>query len=113
MQRAALVERVLSPGARLVVASGPAGSGKSTLLAQAYAACPDAVWLSIEPVDDDPAVLWSALIDSTAGTVPGFGDGYRHRLDAGGAEAVDTILPLIVNELNETSRPTRLSLIHI
>ena len=105
--RSALVDRVLSPDARLVVASGPAGSGKSTLLAQAYEVCSDAVWLSVEPADDDPAVLWSALVDSTARTVPGFGDRYRHRLDVGGAEAVDTVLPLFVSELEGISRPFR------
>ena len=92
--RADLVDRVLTDDARLVVASGPAGSGKSTLLAQAYADCPDAVWLSVEPIDDDAAVLWSALIDSTASAMPGFGATYRHRLDAGGAEAVEEVGPV-------------------
>ena len=103
--RTALVDRVLTPGGRLVVVSGPAGSGKSTLLAQAYEERPNAVWLSMEPADDDPAVLWSALIDSTAGTIPGFGDRYRHRLDAPGS--LDSILPLFVNEVAEMSRPVR------
>ncbi len=105
MPRAALVDRVLTPEQRLVVVSGPAGSGKSTLLAQAYEASSDAVWLSIEPADDDPAVLWSALIDSTAEAVPGFGARYRHRLDGQGS--VDSILPLFVNEVAEMSRPVR------
>ena len=105
--RSALADRVLTPDTRLVVVSGPAGAGKSTLLAQAYAACPDAIWLPIEAADDDPAVLWSALIDATAGTVPGFGELYRHRLDTAGSEAVDSIIPLFVNELAGTSRPIR------
>lgn len=105
--RADLVDRVLSPDVHAVVVSGPAGSGKSILLAQAYEACPDAVWLSVEIDDDDPAVFWSALVDTTAATIPGFGEFYRHRLDTAGAEAVDGVVPLFVNELAATSRPIR------
>ncbi len=100
----------MSPDAHLVVVSGPAGSGKSTLLAQAYERCRDSVWLSVEPTDDDPAALWSALIDSTAQTIPGFGSEYRQRLDTGGAQAVDRIIPMFVNELADMSRPIRLFL---
>lgn len=103
--RRRLVDRLLTSDASLVVVRGPAGSGKSTLMAEAYDQAPHAVWLSASRRDADPAVFWTALIDSTAQVLPGFGDEYRHRLDVVGAGAVDDLVPLVVNELARAGRP--------
>lgn len=101
--RTGLVDRILESEEPVVAVSAPAGSGKSTLLAQAYHRCSRAVWVSIDVSDGDPAVLWSALIDSTARLIPGFGGDYRSWLDVAGSQAVDAIIPRFVNDLVETS----------
>jgi LuxR family maltose regulon positive regulatory protein len=61
--RTALVEHLTTTPARVITVVGPAGYGKSTLLGQWAASTDRAVsWLSLDPSDNDPAVLLSYLV---------------------------------------------------
>jgi LuxR family maltose regulon positive regulatory protein len=91
--------------ASTAIITGPAGSGKSTLMAQAYSDTPDGVWLSIDPADNDPTRLWSALADAIAVAVPGFGAPFREQLNSPQPPSIDRIVPTAVNQLVEAERP--------
>ena len=79
VDRPVLVTRRLASPARLGVVTGPAGSGESTLLAQCRAGDPFPAWLSLEPADNDPAVLWWSMIGALRTVVGDFGEVYRTR----------------------------------
>jgi LuxR family transcriptional regulator, maltose regulon positive regulatory protein len=57
-----LIEAARSSGCRLVAVTAPAGYGKSTFLAE-WAATEDrrVAWVSLDRIDDDPAVLLATL----------------------------------------------------
>lgn len=76
-----LLDEVLAAPVTLVVA--PAGSGKTSLLATwvADADVPTA-WLVLDDADSDPARLWTALLASLDGLVPGVGGDARVLLGA-------------------------------
>ncbi len=63
VERPALLERLEAGAAGPVtLVCAPAGSGKTTLVAAAARACADPVaWVSLEPTDDDPHRLWTAV----------------------------------------------------
>ncbi|MGI9643006.1 MAG: LuxR C-terminal-related transcriptional regulator [Acidimicrobiia bacterium] len=108
VDRSRLADQLVAPSTRIVVVSGPAGSGKSTLLSQAHAATADVVWLSLDRVDNDPTMFWTAVIDAIARVADGFGQTYRHRLATPAPTAADRIVPMMVNELAERSQPLHL-----
>ncbi|MGI9612335.1 MAG: LuxR C-terminal-related transcriptional regulator [Acidimicrobiales bacterium] len=108
VDRSRLTDQLIAPTTRIVVVSGPAGSGKSVLLSQAHAASTAVAWLSMDRVDNDPTVFWTAVIDAIAEVISGFGQAYRHRLANPGAAVVDRVVPLLVNELTERRKPLQL-----
>ena len=62
VSRAGLVRAARSSGCRLVAVTAPAGYGKSTFLAEWAAAENRRVaWVSLDPFDDDPAMLLVSL----------------------------------------------------
>ena len=92
-------------GRRLTLVSAPAGFGKSTLLSAWHNAVQDrpVAWLSIDPADDDPIVLWAHLIESLRDAMPAF-KGQAMRALLTGAPLHDIVLARVVNELHEAGQ---------
>lgn len=62
VNRAELIETARGSDCRLVTVTAPAGYGKSTFLAQwAHAEDRHVAWVSLDPFDDDPAMLLASL----------------------------------------------------
>ena len=59
---------------------------------------PAACWLSIGPTDNDPVVLWWAIIDSMRTVLTGFGGDFRDRLLTAGEAALDDIVAAVADE---------------
>ena len=102
--RGRLRER-LDPGAAggVTLVSAPAGFGKTTLLAEIAAdpASPGPVaWLSIDRLDDDPAIFWPYLVEAIDRAVPGVGTRSRDLLSSGGA-VIETVLATLINDLHD------------
>jgi LuxR family maltose regulon positive regulatory protein len=80
---------------RVTLVSAQAGFGKTTVLARwastRAAAGQPVAWLSLDPGDDDPAVLWPQLVAALDRAVPGAVDGARAALEQGAA-AVTALL---------------------
>ena len=75
VSRAALIERARASDCRVVAVTAPAGSGKSTLLVEwALAEDRRVAWVSLDRVDDDPAVLLRLLACAYARISPGNAD---------------------------------------
>jgi len=110
VDRPGLVTRRLASPARLGVVTGPAGSGKSTLLAQCHAVDPFPAWLSLEPADNDPAVLWWSMSEALRTVIGDFGQAYRNRLLGGGSGAVDEVVVSMCDELAGRDMPIHLFL---
>lgn len=95
------LERLLVPlrslrGLLLVVA--PPGFGKTTLLSR-WQTVDDRrfAWLSLDPADNDPVVLWTYLAQATRGLgVVGAGD---EAVRVPGADMGRTVVPGLLNEL--------------
>ena len=75
MSRAPLIETARASDCRVVGITAPAGYGKSTLLAQwAHAEDRRVAWVSLDRLDDDPAVLLSLLASAYDRISPGNAD---------------------------------------
>ena len=103
--RARLHQMLLHNGAtRLTVIVAPAGWGKSTLLSQ-WAHDPAEnrriAWVSLDSADDEPTRFWTYVL--TALAQHGVGGDALDALGAPGTEPVDVVLPLLLNEVKETS----------
>ncbi|MGI9596868.1 MAG: AAA family ATPase [Acidimicrobiales bacterium] len=105
VHRSRLVDQILEPLGTTIVISGPAGSGKSTLLAQAYLAASNPAWLSIDPADNDPAHLWSAMTEAISRVIDGFGSSYLPFLSTPQSRVVDRVVPAAINELVDAAQP--------
>ena len=93
---------------RLTLVACPPGFGKTTMLAawhQAEAARKPAAWLTLDEGDNDPAVLWSYVIEALGRSCPAIGQPASLRT-AGVASVVDTVLPRLVNELDDLGEVT-------
>jgi LuxR family transcriptional regulator, maltose regulon positive regulatory protein len=78
----------------------PPGYGKSTLLAS-WAAEEERrfAWLSLDPRDDDPVVLWSAIVGAVRELEPGFGADVAAALRTPGADLTTGPIPRLLNEV--------------
>ena len=95
-------------GRRLTLVACPAGFGKTTLLAawrEAEAARKPVAWLTLDEGDNDPAVLWSYVIEALRRACPAVGRPASPQT-AGVASIVDTVLPHLVNELDDLGEVT-------
>ena len=98
--------------ARLTLISAPAGFGKTTLLAEwlAQASQDDlaVAWLSLDEVDDDPALFWSHVVATFRAAFARTGETFP---DLSGATTPDdAFIALLLNELTELQRPVVLVL---
>jgi LuxR family transcriptional regulator, maltose regulon positive regulatory protein len=98
--------------ARLVVISAPAGWGKTCLLRDWRLAdtASRTAWVSVDPGDNDPVRFWAHVIASVAGASQDFGAAALQVLTAPGASSIDTVLPMLVNELEVLPAPVTLVL---
>jgi LuxR family transcriptional regulator, maltose regulon positive regulatory protein len=92
-------------GGKLTLISAPAGFGKTTLLSMWLAVSSrsgrSAVWLSLDPGDNDPTRFWRYFIAAADRVCPGAGDTALVLLQAPQAPPIEAILTTLLNELAE------------
>ena len=107
--RERLVERLRSGAElRLTLVACPPGFGKTTMLAawhEVEAARKPVAWLTLDEGDNDPAVLWSYVIEALRRACPAIGQPASPQT-AGASSIVDTVLPRLVNELDDLGEVT-------
>ena len=109
VERVRLVER-LKRGvkSKLTLLSAPPGFGKTTLLAEWLAATPaDAqrvAWVSLDERDNRPATFWTYLFNAVEGVVPGAAKSAISLFQSAQPPAVETVLPMVLNELATVSQ---------
>ena len=107
--RERLLERLRSGrGAKLSLVACPAGFGKTTMLAawhEAEAARKPVAWLTVDGDDNDPVVFWSYVIEALRGVCPALSLPTSPQL-AGAESVVPTVLPRLVNELDDLGEVT-------
>ena len=107
--RERLVERLRAGSERrLTLVACPPGFGKTTMLAawhQVEAARKPVAWLTLDEGDSDPAVLWSYVIEALGRACPAIGQPASLRT-AGVASIADTVLPRLVNKLDDLGEVT-------
>ena len=107
--RERLLERLRAgSGLALSLVACPAGFGKTTLLAawrEAEAVRKPVAWLTLDEGDNDPVVLWSYVIEALRRACPAVGLPASPQL-AGAASIVDTVLPRLVNVLDDLGEVT-------
>ena len=105
LERPDLVRMLRSGRERtLTLVCAPAGYGKTTLLAQWAAADVDRAafaWVSLDPMDSDPARLWGHVIAALQAVHGQAGQRSLMALAAGPRAIVETGLPLLVEELSD------------
>jgi LuxR family transcriptional regulator, maltose regulon positive regulatory protein len=107
--RGRLVERLRTGSSlRLTLVACPPGFGKTTMLAawhEVEAARKPVAWLTLDEGDNDPTVLWSYMIKALGRACPAIGQPASLQT-AGVASIVDTVLPRLVNELDDLGEVT-------
>jgi LuxR family transcriptional regulator, maltose regulon positive regulatory protein len=92
-------------GCKLTLISAPAGFGKTTLLSMWLAVSSrsgrSAVWLSLDPGDNDPTRFWRYFIAAADRLCPGAGDNALVLLQSPQAPPIEAILTTLLNELAE------------
>jgi LuxR family maltose regulon positive regulatory protein len=108
VHRGALLDALSAGQSRkLTLLSAPAGWGKTTLLAQwALGAGEDQrfAWLSLDPSDNDPVWFWMYVVAALQKVSPGVGTRAVELL-AMGADAVQVVLPTLLNDLDTIASP--------
>jgi LuxR family transcriptional regulator, maltose regulon positive regulatory protein len=92
---------------KLTLLSAPAGWGKTTLLAQwALSASEDLRfgWLSLDRSDNDPVWFWMYVVAALQKVSPGVGTRAVELL-AMGADPVQVVLPILLNDLDKIVSP--------
>ncbi|MDH4103886.1 MAG: LuxR C-terminal-related transcriptional regulator [Thermoleophilia bacterium] len=100
--RRELLERLREgAGRKLTLLTAPPGFGKTTLLAE-WAAAEDeraVAWLSLDEDDNDHARFFSYVIEALRTVEPAIGGRALAAHAAPGAELIDVVLPLLLNDL--------------
>jgi LuxR family transcriptional regulator, maltose regulon positive regulatory protein len=89
-------------GVKLTVVAAPAGSGKTTLLGtwrEDEATAKPVAWVTLDEGDNDPAVLWTHVLEALRRACPTLGT--RVPKPLGAADVVDRLLPSLINDLAE------------
>jgi LuxR family maltose regulon positive regulatory protein len=100
-------------GRQLTLVEAPTGFGKSTLLAAWCASVRHdrpLAWVSLGSDDNDPLRLWTYLIEALHRVDPAVGARSLAALRAPGVSLLDVVLPLLLNELADLTRPVVLVL---
>jgi LuxR family transcriptional regulator, maltose regulon positive regulatory protein len=109
VSRPRLVARLVGGRERkLALLCAPAGWGKTTLLGE-WLASPEEprpfAWVSLDPGDGDPVRFWSYVIGALREVRPDVGEAAAAALPAAGADLSDTVVPLLVNDLDALDEP--------
>ena len=86
----------------LTVITAPAGFGKTTLLADWLASAPQAAqvaWLALDPADSDPRQFLRYLVAALQTVAPAVGRSTVTLLHAAQSPPLETLLPLLLNDL--------------
>lgn len=101
--RQALLSRLSEdhPWVRLVVISAPAGWGKTCLLRDWRLAdtASGTAWMSVDAGDNDLVRFWAHVVAGVTSVSAGPGAAALRVLTAPGAVGLDSVLPMLVNEL--------------
>ncbi|HEX2805099.1 MAG TPA: hypothetical protein VHN80_02885 [Kineosporiaceae bacterium] len=113
VRRDRLQHRLRDADTRLVTLVAPAGWGKTSLLS-AWARDPAErcriAWVSLDDGDDEPVRFWSYLLTALRSASDEISSNALDALDAPGVDPLDVAVPLLLNELAETSVPHALVL---
>jgi LuxR family transcriptional regulator, maltose regulon positive regulatory protein len=112
--RPRLLERLdagLEAGCRLTLVCAPAGFGKTTLVSTwttrlktgEHRLSPSVAWVSLDFGDDDPVRFWSYLIAALQTQQEGIGKQALALLQAPQTPNLESVLPLLVNDLVQVS----------
>jgi LuxR family maltose regulon positive regulatory protein len=112
--RAALVERLLgAPAGAVVCVVAPPGYGKTTLLAQWAQRKGDRVgWVTVDPHDNDPAVLLTYLAVALDRVAPIDLETF-HMLAAPTTHVPPSVVPRLATVMSATTQPVTLILDHV
>jgi LuxR family transcriptional regulator, maltose regulon positive regulatory protein len=91
---------LLGSRAALVLLAAPPGFGKTTLLGEwrELDERPFA-WLTLDPSDNDPAILWTGIVEALGRVQPDLGAAAAAALRATHVDVLDALIPLVVHEL--------------
>jgi LuxR family transcriptional regulator, maltose regulon positive regulatory protein len=100
---------------KVTLISAPAGYGKTILLSQwltSEAKDSSFAWVSLDEQDSDPIRLWRHIVESLGQYVQGeeFGAAVLAALSVARMRVVDTVVPMLVNELGEVPQKVTLVL---
>ena len=103
VSRGAIVDRLVgSEPRRLTLIDAPAGWGKTTVLAE-WAADPREerpfAWFTVDRADNDPVRFWGYAIQALRNAVPSLGAASLAALGVVGTNAIEIVLPPLINEL--------------
>jgi LuxR family maltose regulon positive regulatory protein len=84
---------------RLTLVAAPPGFGKTTLLAEWAAAEPAVAWLSVDEDDNDPARFFAYMAAALRRVEPELAGRALAALRSPGADLVEVVLPLLLNDL--------------
>ena len=107
VDRATLVDRLVTSGAPLTLVAAPAGSGKTTLLAAWRASAGESrpfAWLSLDRGDNDSVRFWAYMVEAVRAVAPDIGEPVLALLRAPGTDPVETVAPAAVAELERLDR---------
>jgi LuxR family maltose regulon positive regulatory protein len=97
--RERLLDRLRDDDESLTLVVAPAGYGKTTLLAHwLTAGARRAVWLSLEPTDDDPRRFWESVLDGLDTLAPGVVVRARALLPALSVTGATAFLPTLLDD---------------
>jgi LuxR family maltose regulon positive regulatory protein len=96
-----LLGALRSDSRRLTLVAAPPGFGKTTLLAEWAAAedGPAVAWLSVDEDDNDPVRFFAYMGAALQRVEPGLGGRALAALRSPGADLVDVVVPLFLNDL--------------
>lgn len=112
--RLRLIERLCANWPRrLTLIDAPAGWGKSTLLIQWRQAMEKSrrfAWLSLDRSDNDPVRFWTYVVEALRSVGPNVGESSVAALRIPGADLLDVVMPILINDLEALRTPTVLIL---
>ena len=102
--RARCTDLLRGSAPRLVLLAAPPGFGKTTLLAQ-WREVDDRVFacVSLDSGDNDPVTFWSYVVQAIQHAVPEWGAAALSALREPRADAVDTVVPAVLRDLEAIS----------
>jgi len=101
------------PLPKVTLVDAPPGWGKTTLVTEWIASDVDGrrfAWLALDREDNDPARFWTYVVEALRELEPELGAAALTSLRVPGANITETVLPHLINELDELEAPVVLVL---